>query len=293
MIRRVLLISILFVIGYSVLVQFQVDDMRKKAALKNDIPASEEAMHKMYSFAFTKYTAQGEREIEIEGDSANILSDTIDLLNVVAKAYAEETPVTITADKGKYDKKANKIHITENVVATTEDGTRLLTEELDIYPEEHVLETEVETQVKKGNINIDGTGARGDTNLKKVKFKKNVTVVIQDAKESPDSPTIITCDGPLEIDYGKNIAHFQNNVVAEDERGKLTADVMDVYYNKVSRKVSKIVAVGNVVIENSDGNKTYSDNVIYLAEEGRVILGGDTEALYFGGDSSGLGGGLI
>ncbi len=56
MIRRVLLISILFVIGYSVLVQFQVDDMRKKAALKNDIPASEEAMHKMYSFAFTKYS---------------------------------------------------------------------------------------------------------------------------------------------------------------------------------------------------------------------------------------------
>jgi hypothetical protein len=49
------------------------------------------------------------------------------------------------------------------------------------------------------------------------------------------------------------------------------------------QKVSKIIARGNVMIENPDGNKTYSDSVIYLADEGRVILGGDTEALYAGG----------
>jgi len=73
--------------------------------------------------------------------------------------------------------------------------------------------------------------------------------------------------------------------VAQDSRGKLTADTMDVYYNRVSRRVSKIVGAGDVVIENPDGNKTYSDSVIYLADEGRIILGGDTEALYFNGDT--------
>ncbi len=139
---------------------------------------------------------------------------------------------------------------------------------------------------KKDNINIEGEGARGDSNLKKVKFKKNVTVVVQDPKAKAAGPTVITCDGPLTIDYEKNIAHFKENVVAQDARGKLSADIMDVYYNKVSRQVAKIVALGNVVIENPDGNKTYSDSVIYLADEGRIILGGDAEALYFGGDQN-------
>jgi hypothetical protein len=48
-----------------------------------------------------------------------------------------------------------------------------------------------------------------------------------------------------------------------------------------------------VVIENPDGNKTYSDNVIYLADEGKVILGGDTEALYFNNNTQGKQQGLL
>jgi len=147
------------------------------------------------------------------------------------------------------------------------------------------METDVEAQIKKDNIHVEGLGVRGDSNLKKVRFKKNVTVVIQDPDQKSDGPTVVTCDGPLVVDYEKNIAHFKNNVVAEDSRGKLSSDIMDVYYSRVSRKVSKIVALGNVVIENPDGNKSYSDSVIYMADEGRVILGGDAEALYYGGDS--------
>ena len=166
-------------------------------------------------------------------------------------------------------------------MATTENGTRLLTEELEIRPDEKRMETELQAQVKKDNINVEGLGAAGDSNLKKVKFKKNVTVIVQDPKDKTSGPTTITCDGPLVIDYDKNIAHFKQNVVAQDKRGKLTADLMDVYYNKDSRQVAKIVAEGNVAIENPDGNKTYSDSVIYLAEEGRIILGGDTEAVYY------------
>ena len=118
--------------------------------------------------------------------------------------------------------------------------------------------------------------------------------MVQNSEDKETGPTTITCDGPLVVDYEKNIAHFKDNVVAQDSRGKLTADTMDVYYNRVSRRVSKIVSVGDVVIENPDGNKTYSDSVIYLADEGRIILGGDTEALYFSGDApKALGKGVI
>ena len=282
MIKRVLIVSLFFVAFYTGLVQLQMVLGRRNLSTEPS-PSTEKPSHKVYSFSFTKYTASGDKEIEIEGSSADILSRTVQLLNVVAKAYAEEVPITITADEGLYDKKKNHVHLQKNVVATTEDGTRLITEALDILPAQRLLETDVDAEVKKDNINIAGTGARADSQLKRVEFKKNVTVIVQDPEEETAGPTIITCDGPLIIEYDKHIAHFRDNVVAKDERGKLTADRMDVYYNKNTRRVAKIVAVGNVVIENPDGNKTYSDNVVYLAEEGRIILGGDAEALYYDG----------
>ncbi len=294
MIKRLFFIFIALVVFYVFFVQMQVVITRKQRSEQGAEKPSEQKPQKIFSFSFTKYTPEGQREIEIEGDSANILSNTVQLMNVMAKAYAEEVPVTVTADRGEYDKKKNKIHLEKNVVATTDDGTRLVTEALDMSPSEHIVETDLPTQVKKDNINVEGTGARAETNLKKVKFQKSVTVVVQNTEDKEIGPTTITCDGPLVVDYEKNIAHFKDNVVAKDSRGKLTADTMDVYYNRVSRRVSKIVSVGDVVIENPDGNKTYSDSVIYLADEGRIILGGDTEALYFNGDApAALGKGVV
>ena len=284
MIRKVIFFCAAFIFLYTGIVWFQFFIGNKWGKVPVQGKVQNENTPKLYSFAFSKYTPTGEKQLEIEGDSANILEKTVLLMNVVAKAYAEESPVTITADHGDYDKAANKVRLQKNVIATTENGTRLLTEELQIHPDQHLMETDVPAQVKKDNINVEGVGASGDSNLKKVTFKKNVTVVVQDPQDVKNGPTVITCDGPLVIDYEKNIAHFKKNVVAQDARGKLTADVMDVYYNKISRRVAKIVALKNVVIENPDGNKTYSDSVVYLADEGKIILGGDTEGLYFGGD---------
>lgn len=271
-----------FVLLYFGWVQVQVLWVRHHGPGPSPAGLSDDrADHTVHLFTFAKYNASGGKEIEIEGDSANLMEEVVLLSNVMAKAYAEEVAVTITSDKGKYHKKANQVDLEENVVATTDNGTRLMTEKLTIHPSDRKMETQVQTEVKKDNIDIEGLGAAGDTRLKKVQFKKNVTVVIQDTQQKASKPTVITCDGPLVIDYEKNIAHFKNNVVAKDERGTLTSEVMDVYYNRVSRRVSKIVALRNVVIENPDGNKTFSESVIYLADEGRVILGGDTEALYY------------
>lgn len=289
MIKRFLIVTAAFIVLYLGLIQFQLFWAGRQATQKSsqNSATDENPQHKVYSFSFSKYTTSGDKEIEIEGDSAGVFSREVILKNVIAKAYADQSPVTITADAGKVDKTTSKVRLEKNVVATTENGTRLLTESLDILPSKKVLETELQAEVKKDNISVEGLGAQGDSHLKKVKFKKNVTVVIKNQNSKKTGrPTVITCDGPLTIDYDKNIARFHKNVQAEDEKGKLKADVMDVYYNKTNQRVSKIVATGNVIVENSEGNQTFSDNVIYLAEEGRVILGGDAEALYLEGSKS-------
>ena len=283
MIKRLLILSAAFIVFYLVLIHVQLFIAQKrdeKGFTETAGSSKEEAFHKVYSFSFSKYTTSGDKEIEIEGDTADVFARSVLLRNVIAKAYAEESPVTITADQGTVDKTTSRVRLDKNVVATTENGARLLTETLDILPASKMLETDAEAEVKKDNISIEGKGAQGDSRLKKVRFKKKVTVIVKNPDSEKGVPTVITCDGPLVVDYEKNEARFHDNVLAEDERGKLHADVMDVYYSKDSRRVAKIVAAGNVVVENPDGNQTFSDNVIYLAEEGRIILGGDAEALY-------------
>jgi LPS export ABC transporter protein LptC len=290
MIRRFVLITVTFVFLYVVLIQWKVWNHSKRnidPSVRQGEDVRKDGSQQVYSFSFSKYTEAGVRELEIEGDSADILSEKVKLINVIAKAYAEESPITITADRGSFNKSTNDIWLEKNVVATTEDGIRLITEELLIHPDANRMETDIEAKVKKDNIHIQGMGAKSDSDVGTVTFRKNVTVVVQDPNSDTNNPTVITCDGPLEIDYKKNVAYFKEDVVAQDERGTLSSDFMDVFYNGASRRVSKMIATGNVVIETKEGNKTYSDNAIYLAEEGRIILGGDVNAQYLKEESVG------
>ncbi|MBI4358828.1 MAG: LPS export ABC transporter periplasmic protein LptC [Candidatus Omnitrophica bacterium] len=283
MIRKFVVISVILVSAYVALIQWKLWMHVLSGTQFWKVPSSETqdgSAQRVYSFSFSKYTEDGKKELEIEGDSADILSQNVGLINVIAKAYAEESPVTITADQGSIDRSTNNILLHKNVVATTENGTRLLTEKLEIHPDSKNLATDVEAKVKKDNINIQGIGAQSDSQLNKVTFKKNVTVVIQSPEAKSKSPTIITSDGPLDLDYKRDVAHFSKNVVARHDQGVLTADYMDVLYHKETSRLSKIIARGNVVIVSKDGTKTFSDSAVYLAKEKRIVLGGDVETQY-------------
>ena len=284
MVKRFIILGLIIasVYVFFLSIQLNIDNTSELSQAPGDKKKKDKAespAQKVYVFSFAKYAADGHRELEIKGDSADIFARVVKLSNVIAKAYANEKPITITADTGVFDKSTSNIHLRENVVATSEEGTTLRSESLDIDINEKMLSTVDQAKVEKDNIKLEGKGASGNSDLKQMQFKKNVTVVISSEKRGAPS-TVITCDGPLEVDYVNNVARFNDNVVATDERGKLSADHMDVFYDKTSRRVYKIIASGNVIIE-QEGNITYSDNVIYLAKEGRVILGGDPEAVYF------------
>lgn len=281
MVKQLLTLTAVVLAAYLLLLHVRVETSSFPTPQAPDLAkGAEDPLHKVYRFSFSMYQTGGEKELEIEGDSANIFTRNIDLSNVIARAYAEESPVTVTADGGVFDKSSGVVHLKRNVVAATQSGARLLTESLDIDPDQRVLETEEPAQVRKDNIDVQGLGARSDSSIKKVHFKKNVTVEIADENRVKPS-TIITCDGPLEINYVTHVARFERNVVARDAQGTLTSDHMDVFYDQVSKRVSKMIATGNVVVVSPQGNKTYSDSVVYLPDEGRVILGGDSETTYF------------
>ena len=72
MIRRGLVIFLLLSVGYVALVKFQVLETIQKGPALLEEKDTKEVSHKVYFFSFTKYTAEGSKEMEIEGDSADL-----------------------------------------------------------------------------------------------------------------------------------------------------------------------------------------------------------------------------
>ena len=83
--------------------------------------------------------------------------------------------------------------------------------------------------------------------------------------------TTITCRGPLEVDYKNHVALFQNNVRVVDQRGEITSDQMEVFFDKDLETIQRIIATGNVRIQQGE-NVTQSDRAEYDVTEGKVTL---------------------
>jgi lipopolysaccharide export system protein LptA len=56
-----------------------------------------------------------------------------------------------------------------------------------------------------------------------------------------------------------------------DQRGEICADEMKVVFDPKTRKIVRVVAIGNVKITR-EGNATYSKRAVYTVRDGRVRL---------------------
>ncbi len=224
------------------------------------------AEDKIMSFNLSGFTETGRKKWEVEGESANILDNIVNLTNIVAKAYSEETTVTLTADEGAFNRLNNNVHLEKNVVVVTTEGTRLTTDSLDWDNKSQTISTEDMVRIEKENFEAIGRGGIAKPQLKQVKLKTDVTV-----KVKPN--TVITCEGPLDVDYENNVAVFNNNVKVKDIKGEIYADEVTVLFEPKTRKIDRAIAIGNVKI--TRGNDfTFSQKAEYLALRSKVILTG-------------------
>jgi len=254
----------------------------------------EEAPDEMFSsFSISGYGAGGKKEWDLEGKSADIGLEEIQLTDVTGKVYGEETNMTIVADEGSLNRLNNSVHLEKNVLATADDGATMATDYLDWDAQNENLKSDAPVHIKRGLMEAEGIGIMAQPVLSMVELKKDVTVKIsmQDAqgKESTSLkalvPTVITCDGPLEVDYQNNIAIFYENVKVNDDRGEIFADKMDVYFSTDSEStaqqiegmegmgIDKIIATGEVEIHHGS-NITYSEKAVYDTTSGKLTLTG-------------------
>ena len=284
-----IIIALFFLLSLS----FALEAAQKRPQ-KEQEPA-QEAEQKMENFSFCGYTQKGMKSWEVKGNSADIFSDIVRLTSVNANVYGEEENINLVSDKGTYDKALQKMHLEDNVVVTTETGGRLTTDSLDWDKVTQKVTTEDMVHIEKQNIKAIAKGLEGQPDLKKVHLKENVQVEIEDQAQllgqpqAPDEgknkqPTIITCDGPLEIDYDKEIATFNRNVKADQgEQGQMYADTMEAYFDFKNKKVIRIRSTGNVKIVKGE-NTSYSDEAVYSAVDKKMTLTGRPRLVIYSED---------
>ncbi|MDD4909787.1 MAG: LPS export ABC transporter periplasmic protein LptC [Candidatus Omnitrophica bacterium] len=243
-----------------------------------------DAEQQMEEFSIAGFGEQGKKTWQLNGKNADIYSSNIKLTDIVADMYGDQDDITLTADRGSFDKANGKMHLESNVVATTKSGAKMTTDSLDWDREKQLVTTPDRVNVYRENMHTQGTGAEGKTDLQTVTLQKDVKVEIEPKEgEKAQGTVTITCDGALEVDYGKEVAVFNENVKADDGENQIYSDRMDVHFSmsgevdpKTGQKkgsIKKIVAEGNVKIVKGE-NESYAQKAEYIAEEKRVVLTG-------------------
>jgi LPS export ABC transporter protein LptC len=253
---------------------------------KKDIESDQQ----VNDFALSGYGDKGKKSWDLSGKSADIFNDTVKLKAVSGNMYDEKEDIKLTADRGDFNKKTSTVHLEDNVVVTTSGGAKLTSDTLDWDRKEQLVSTLSRVNLEKQELNLQGEGASAQTNLKKVQVNKDVRLDIQEKpgknKTAADNKMVITCTGPLDIDYGKNIAVFNNNVRVERPDSVILSDRLEVYFNSNKKNskpqkatvvsagsIDRIVASGHVQILQGE-NVSYSEKAVYTAVDQKLTLDG-------------------
>ncbi|MFH1128930.1 MAG: LPS export ABC transporter periplasmic protein LptC [Candidatus Omnitrophota bacterium] len=259
-------------------------------------------------FSLAGYGEQGKKTWELFGKSADIFGEVIKLKDITGNLYGSQENIKLTSDKGDFNKAEGKVHLEENVVITTTSGAKLTTNSLDWDRKNQQVNTKDVVNIERENMFSTATGASGAPNLNKVDLEKDVTVEIFPAEkektkdEAIKEKIVITCDGPLQIDYEKNVAVFNNNVKVDREGSQIYCDKMDVYFLKSSDKkqdtvkipdeanqsssfmsntsIDKLICRGNVKIVRGE-NISYSDEAVYSAIDKKITLTGRPKLILY------------
>lgn len=254
-------------------------------------------------FSLSGYGDKGKKSWDIAGKSADIFGEVIKLKDIIGNMYGETEDIKLTAQQGDFNKAEGKVHLEKDVVVTTSSGAKLTTDTLDWDRKKQIVATKDRVNIQRGNMFTTAIGAEGKPDLNNVILEKDVLVdILPEQKEAgkpadPKDKITITCDGPLEVDYAKNIATFKNNVVVDKEGSQIYSDIMDVYFGSPDKakstslpqspevgimgsKIDKIIARGNVKIVQGE-NTSYSNEATYTAQDKKIMLTGQPRLVIY------------
>ncbi len=227
------------------------------------------------TFTLVGHTDSGRKKWEVQGQTADLLADTVHLSPVSAKSFGK-VEVHLTADRGEFNKASQDVHLRGHVVAVTSDGARLVSDSLDWVQQTETGTTRDPVTVTRPGMKAVGLGGMGRPKLKRVRLDREVAVTL----EGKDGVTVITCDGPMEVDYGRNRARFFRNVLVRDGKGFVQADRLDATLDSVTSRMDKATFWGHVEIHHGS-EISHSNRAEYWQLRGHVRLTGHPRLVMF------------
>lgn len=218
--------------------------------------------------------SESKKKWELRGREALVFDKYVDIEKLEAKYFLKNRIIDLKSNKGRIIKPMMEVYLKDNVKVKTSDGINLLSSSL--AWKKNLLFTQDRVELKRDNLKIVAKGLKAEENLEKVNFQKEVKVDLY----QKDNKIVITCLGPLEIDYNQAKAVFNKNVIVTSKEGEIEADKGIVYFDKNNRTIIKIVCEGDVRIKR-EGNISFAERATYLSKEKKIILEGNPRLVIF------------
>ena len=284
--RKILLAFVMLVVSGKVLLA--ADSNTTKVSSASSEP------QQMLDFNLAGYGDKGQKTWEVQGGQMDMQGNEVQVSDITAHLYGDKENMVVTADHGTMDRDNGVVHLKDNVRAVSESGAQLKTDTLQWAQKEQLISTKDQVHITKDNMTATAKGMAAQPDFKVAKFEKDVQVTLDEQekknkKESSGSGfgfgsgrVVITCEGPMELNYEKNKATFEKNVKVEGDaqQGTMVADKMTVYFNTEAKQIEKMEAQGNVKITRGE-NTSYSDGAIFTGADKKIVLTGRPKLVMF------------
>lgn len=174
----------------------------------------------------------------------------------------------LEGEKAKIDA-GKTVYLEKEVKLKLRDGMVVTTDHVQWSQENSVMTTDAKVYAVHPSVTVTGRGAVGKPSENFLQLNRDVEMII-------NAKTKVNCWGPMKIFYSQNKMVFYRQVQVTDDKGTLKARRMDVSFNPDTKKIEKIVAVGDVVIQRGE-DETRSQRAIYSVDTGSVRLEGTPE----------------
>jgi LPS export ABC transporter protein LptC len=225
-------------------INFNSDKSAKKVekVIKNQMDDESSLKYKqeVQSFKLEGFSKTGENKWSVQGQFANIVDPDVVLKSVYGTSTSKDNQVTLTADRGIYNKNTRSADLKGHVVAVMSDGGKAFMDEAVWNATNEEITTPSQVRIEHSGVVLVGVGGLVKPQKEWARVDKNIRMV--DTKDR-----VITCDGPLEVDYKNKQAVFNNNVVIIDpEQGKMSSDKVIAYFDTEKKQISRVEWIGNV-----------------------------------------------
>ncbi len=213
------------------------------------------------------------------------LKDVVVQEDINGITSTNDSKINFQAKKAVFNKSDGTLEMRDDVNISTDKGLNLKTDRLNWNQKSGDITTDLPVKItKQGAMEITGKGLNAQTSLKTAEVRKEVTVKVP---QSGGDFIMITCKGPLDIDYQGGKAVFYNDVKVSQKDAELFSDKATVYFDMKKQVLDKVVAEGSVrIVRGKD--TSFSKKAIYEMSDKKIRLEGSPRLVIFSGEGQGM-----